>query len=178
MTLRAGPNDQIVHAAGETGALAIGRTEIFDQGHFRKFVRHDERVRKNRGVLSVQPVKGFERQLDLDAARHVKKSSRPHKGLVERGELCGTENGRLTHEMPSEQIFMLDHCSLERLKDDTGGAQFFRKDIALDKMIVGKNEAARGFVETGGTFKNFAAAPSSDNGRRRHIRRKVERSDV
>ena len=155
----------------------IGRAEILDERHLRKFLRHDESVRENCGVLGLQPVKGLERQFHFHAARDVEKSSRPHECLVQRGELGGAERGRLAHEMTPEQLFVLDHCPLERLKDDAGLTQLFRKNVAFQKMIVGKNKPARGFIKSDGALENFATIGVGQRAARR-VGRKIERADI
>ncbi len=143
---------------------------------FEIFFRHDEGVRENRGVLGVQPMEGFERQFHFHPARDVKESARPNECFVQRGKLGRAERRRLAHEMAPEQFFVLDHGALERLEDDAGFAEFFGKDVALQEMIVGKNEATGSFVETCGTLEDFAAIRGGQwpGG---HERRQIERAD-
>jgi hypothetical protein len=154
---RTGSHDQVVYAAGEAGPLAIGRATMFDQSHFGLFLGDDERVGENCGVHRMQPVKRLERHFDLHVARHVKESPRSNERLMECGKLGGTKSGRLTHEMLPEQILVFNHRPLERLKDHAGFAQFFWKRIALEKLVIGEDKAARGFLNSNGTSHDLSS---------------------
>ena len=61
---------------------------------------------------------------------------------MERGELLLNEAQLgLRHEMFAEQIRMLDHRALERLKDDTAFFQLLGENFALDQVFtVGENQ--------------------------------------
>ena len=90
---------------------------MLDHGDFRQFVRDQKQMRKHGCVLTIEPMENFDRQFDLDAARDVNERARGNECLMQRGELGRTEPGRLRHEMFSEQLGVLDHGALERLKD-------------------------------------------------------------
>ena len=154
--LRACADDEVIDAAGKSAAVAIGGAEMFDQRDLRKLLRHEQRMRENRGILAAQPMESFERQFDLHAPRHVKKSARPNERLMERGIFRRAKVRRLIHEMAAEQILVLDHRPLERLEDHAGRAQLFRKHIALEQMVVGENQTARGFGQLGRTLEQVA----------------------
>src|SRR6266480_5699571 len=100
-------------------------------------------MRKDRGIFINQPVKNFDRQIEFNSPRHVNEDAGADLGTVQRGKLCRTECGRLGHEMFSDEIFVLDQRSLERLKNYTGFAERFRKGVTLEQLIVGENQTPR-----------------------------------
>src|SRR6184192_2240218 len=134
-------------------------------------------MRKDRGIFIDQPVKNFDRQLEFDGTWHINESAGADLGTMERGKLGRTENSRLGHEMFAHEIFVLDQSSLERLKNNTSPAQRFRKGVALEQLIVRKNQAPRFSVEHGRAFQNFDLLIV---GRCicKSIGRKIERIDV
>ena len=72
---RTGPGYQIVHSARKSRRMFIHRAEMLDHGHFRELIRDQKQMRKHRGVFAIEPMENFDRLLDLDAARHIKKCS-------------------------------------------------------------------------------------------------------
>src|SRR4029077_13312810 len=91
--------DQIIHPASETARSLVERSEMFDDGNLRHFIRDQKQMRKNRGIFISQPVKNFDWQLDLDGVWHVNESAGPDLGPMEGSKLCRTECSRLGHEM-------------------------------------------------------------------------------
>src|SRR4029077_2128410 len=73
--LRARAGHKIVYSARKSGRMLVNRAEMFDHGDFGKLVGDQKQMRKRRGILTIEPMENFDRQLDLDAARHVKKRS-------------------------------------------------------------------------------------------------------
>src|SRR5207248_11557627 len=112
-------------------------------------------MRKDRGIFIDQPVKNFDRQLEFDGTWHINESAGADLGTMERGKLGRTENSRLGHEMFAHEIFVLDQSALQRLKNYSGFAERFRKGIALEQLIVRKNQTPRLSVEHGGAFQDF-----------------------
>ena len=94
---------------------------------------------------------------------------------MQRGKFRRAERGRLRHEMFAEQIFVLDHRALERLKNDAGFAQRFRKDSRSSKLIVGENQARRDFHRAPRDRSRISARSSSDSCVAESIRREIER---
>src|SRR5438105_1326630 len=120
---------------------------MLDHCHLGQFVGDEEQMRKNGSVLAVQPMKNLDRQFDLDSARDVKKCAGGNERLMQRGEFCSTEHGRLRHEMFPKQIGMLEYCTLQRLKDDSAFLQLLGDDVALKQLITGENNARRHVLE-------------------------------
>src|SRR5216110_2929865 len=72
----------------------------------------------------------------------------------------GSELGRAKlrlgrHEIFPEEVCVLLHSALERLKNYTAPLQIFRNDVALDQLIVRKNHASRVFVEPARILQNI-----------------------
>ena len=61
------------------------------------------------------------------------------------------------HEIFPEEICVLDHGALERLKDYTAPFQIFGNDVPLDQLIARKNQARRVFVEPARILQNIFA---------------------
>lgn len=59
---------------------------MFNHGHLGEFVRQQKKVRENRDILATEPVKDFDRFLDLDSARDEKKRAGTNEGLMQRGK--------------------------------------------------------------------------------------------
>ena len=86
----------------------------------------------------------LDRQFDFDAARHV-------TGMfpIETSASCSAANlaepsvASVRHEIFPEQIGVLDHGPLERLKNHAALFQVFRNDVALDELIVGEDQPTR-----------------------------------
>ena len=135
----------------------MGGAKMLDHRHFGEFVGDQKRVRKDGGVLAVEPVENLNRQLHFHAARHVNESAGTDEGLVERGELRRPERGWLRHEMPAEQIFVLEQGSFERHQDHAALSERFRQRIAPEQLIVRKNKPAGDGIEADGAFEDFIA---------------------
>ena len=56
-----------------------------------------------------------------------------------------------------EQVGVLDHGALERLKDYTALFQLIGNDVALDQLIVRKDHARRDFIESARLLQNSCA---------------------
>src|SRR5688572_9161369 len=95
-------DDEIVYAAGKTGALRMGGTEMFHDRYLGKLFGDQKRVREDRGVRPVQPMEDLDGELDLDAARDVNERPRPDKSLVQRREFRRAKRRRLRHEVATE----------------------------------------------------------------------------
>src|SRR5438045_8469600 len=72
---RTAPDDQIIHSASETARGFAERTEMFDHGDLRHFIRDQKQMRKDRGIFIDQPVKNFDRQLELQGASPINQTS-------------------------------------------------------------------------------------------------------
>src|SRR2546423_7429601 len=145
---RTATDDEVVYAAGESRTVRVSRTEVLDDRYLRELVRDQEGVRENGSIFTMQPMENLDREFDFDAFRHVNKRSRGHECFMQGCELCGTERGRLRHEMTAEQIFMLDDGTFQRFQDHAGSEKFLRQRIAPEKFIVGKNQTAGDFFES------------------------------
>src|SRR5437667_7515767 len=104
-------------------------------------------MRKHGSVLTIEPMENFDRQFDLDATRDVNECARGNECLMQRGELGRTEPGRLRHEMFSEQLGMLDHGALKRLKYHAALFQLIRNHVALNELVAGENHAPSDLIK-------------------------------
>ena len=120
---------------------------MLDHRHFGKFVGDQQGMRKDRGILSVQPMENLNRQFNLNAARHVNKGAGIDECLMQRGELCRPERRWLRHEMLSKQIFVLEQSPLERHQKHAVFEERFRNRIASDQLIVRKDEPPSDRIE-------------------------------
>src|SRR5947207_6342989 len=102
-------------------------------------------------------MKDLDRLFNFDPARHEKKSSVRDQRLMQGCEFGGAENRGLRHEMFLEEIGMVDHRPLERLKNHAALLQIFGNDIALDQLIVRENQTRRELVEAARVFENIFA---------------------
>src|SRR6266487_1672254 len=57
--------------------------------------------------------------------------------------------------MFTHEIFVLDQRSLERLKNDTGFAERFRKGVTLEQLIIRENQTPGFSVEHRRSFEDF-----------------------
>src|SRR5918996_4189214 len=130
---------------------------MLDDGHFRQLVRDEEQMRKHGRVLAIEPMENLDRQLDLDAAWHVKKCSRRNQRFMQRSEPGGPKRGRLRHEMFPKQIGMFHHGALERLKDHAAFFQLIRNYVALNELIASENHAASDLIEAPRLLQNRGA---------------------
>ena len=93
------------------------------------------------------------------------------------GKLLAAQNRFLRHEMPAEQIFVLDDCALERFQDYASSEQFLGERVAPEQLVVGKDQAAGDLSETGGTLENLVA-PGLGERRPEVVAGKIERRDI
>src|SRR5207244_10520902 len=111
-------------------------------------------MRKDGSIFAMQPMENLDRQFDLDAPRHVKKCSRRDQRLMQCGELCRAEDGRLRHEMFSKQFAVLDHGALKRLENDATLFQLIGNNIAFDELVASENQTRRDFIEPARLLEN------------------------
>ena len=115
--LRAAFEMKIVHAAGKR-AVAIRALEMIDDRDLAVFAADDQRVRKDGGVLALDPMEDFHRQGNLDIFRDVEKGAGREARLVQRGELVRAKLDRLGHEEPAKQFLILAGGGLKRLEQN------------------------------------------------------------
>src|SRR5207248_9549600 len=99
-------------------------------------------------------MENLDRQLDFDAARHVKKCSRRDQRLMQCGELGRAEDGRLRHEMFSKQFAVLDDGALKRLENNATLFQLIGNNIAFDELVAREMQARCDFVEPARLLEN------------------------
>jgi hypothetical protein len=76
-----------LHGGNRKRGLQVRRNVPVYEGQGGAFLHHQDGVREHRGARRVQVCQGLERQLDLDASRHVNQGpARPERG-VQGGEL-------------------------------------------------------------------------------------------
>src|SRR4051794_26109500 len=100
---------------------------MFYDSDFGEFVCDQKKMREDRGVLAAEPVENFDWFVDLDAPRDKKKRAGANEGLMQGGKFSRPERGRVSHEIFTKQLGVLDHGALERLKNDATRAQFVWK---------------------------------------------------
>ena len=81
------------------------------------------------------------------------------------------------HEIFAEEIGMLRHGALERLKNHAALLQIFRNDIALDQLIVCENQPSRVLLESSGILQNIFTVVFRKR-RTDFERRQIEKSDI
>src|SRR5262249_34368839 len=87
-------------------------------------------------------------------------------------ELGRAERRLSRHEIFPEEIGVLHHGALERLKNYAAFFQVFRNDIALDELVVREDHPTRVLLEAAGIFKNVFAVVF------REWRTRLERSEI
>src|SRR5262249_4261601 len=127
---------------------------MFDHRDLRELVCDQEQMRKRRGVFTSQPMKNLDWHLNFDATRDVKKCSERNKCLMQCCELGGPKLCGLRHEMFAEQIGVLNHCSLQRLENNSALFQLIRNDVALNQLVTGENHASRYLFEPARLLEN------------------------
>jgi hypothetical protein len=55
---------------------------MFDHGDLHEFIRDEEQMREDRHVIMAQPMENFDRQIDLNTARHEQECSRRDQRFV------------------------------------------------------------------------------------------------
>src|SRR3954454_11902142 len=130
---------------------------MLDDSDFGEFVCDQKEMRKDSGVLAAEPVENFDRFLDLDSARDEKKRAGANESLMQGGKFGRPERGRLSHEIFTKQLGVLDHGALERLKNDATRAQFVGKSIVLEEFIIGEDDASRNRFQGLRPAQNFRA---------------------
>src|SRR5205814_10197215 len=114
-------------------------------------------MRKRGSIFTIQPMENLYWQLNLDASRHVKKRPRRNQCLVQRRELGRPKLCWLRHEMFTEQVRVLNHCPLKRLKNDAALSQLIRNHVALDELVTRENHASSYLFESARLFENSCA---------------------
>src|SRR6266446_6748863 len=131
---------------------------MLDDCDLGELVSDEKQMREHRSVFAVQPMKNFNWQFNFNPARHIKKCSGRNQRLVQRGELGRAKNGRLGHEMFSEEIDMFDHG-------------------ALDQLIAGEDQTRRDFIKSVRLLENRVANIITLSSAKLE-RRKIEKIDI
>ena len=130
--LRARAGDEIVYAAGEAGSVLIHERKCSITVTFASSSATRSKCGNTDMLSSRSQWKISIGNSISTPARHVKKCSRRNQRLVQRGELGRAKLRSVRHEMFPEQIGVLNHGALERLKNDAALFQLLRNDVALD----------------------------------------------
>ena len=102
---------------------------------------------------------------------------------TKRSALCNAANlaepsfASVRHEIFPEEIGVLDHGALERLKNYAAFFQVFRNDVALDQLVVREDHPTRVLLEAARIFQNIFAVVLRK--RRTGLeRRQIEKTDI
>src|SRR5437660_10296071 len=114
---------------------------MFDDRDFRELISDQKQVWEDRHVVMSQPMEDLDGLFDLNAARHKEKCSRRNERLMQRGELGRSKRRFGGHEIFPEEIGVLLHGTLERLKNHAAPFQIFRNDVALNTLMLGRGHA-------------------------------------
>src|SRR6266536_1330364 len=96
---------------------------------------------------------------------------------MQRGELGRAERRFRRHEIFPEEIGVLYHCALERLKNHATFLQVFGDDVAFDQLIVREDHACGIFIEATRIFQNILAVVFRKR-RTDFERRQIEKRDI
>ena len=106
-------------------------------------------MRKDGGIFVRQPMKNFDRHIEFHRARNVNKRAGADLSTMQGREFGGTKCCGLGHEIFTHEVLVLDQRAFQRLKNHPGLAQRFWKCVALEQLIVGKNQTPGFAIECG-----------------------------
>ena len=98
-------------------------------------------MREDGDAVAEREREDADRELHLDTLRHVDEGAVGKEGLVERGELGGTEPRRLGEEVLADQIAVTGKRTAEGVDDHALLFQRRIHDFARDERPVGERQS-------------------------------------